>query len=319
MTDDGDLLGESGTRRRAYLDMDPGQDDVWALAAALGVLDVLGVTTVAGNHTVDNTYRNTVNVLGVFGRSDIPVRKGYAAPLWVPLVTAPEIHGQTGLDGYVFADRTWEVSPENAVQWLAAQILAQPHPVSVIATGPLTNIAALLMGHPSVKSHLSGITVMGGSLSGGNVTPYAEFNFYVDPDAADWVMGAGVPIKMVGLDVTRRATVTLTEVNRRLGASSQEAARMLVALFRFYARRNPDPHHPFPLHDVLAVAAEVQPDLFQWESTPLTVVRCDPVQRGQSVGIDDPTDRQPIDVAVGVDVVRFFEWFWEALRRSGLS
>ncbi|PSR21454.1 MAG: ribosylpyrimidine nucleosidase [Sulfobacillus acidophilus] len=302
----------------AYLDMDPGQDDVWALATALGVLQVLGVTTVAGNHTVDNTYRNAVNVLDVFGRNDIPVHRGCAAPLWHPLVTAPEIHGQTGLDGYAFPTREVTVADVHAVEWLASQLCSLSRSVSVIATGPLTNVAALLIGHPSVKPHLSGITVMGGSLSGGNVTPHAEFNFYVDPDAADWVMGSGVPIKMVGLDVTRQATVTRAEVEERLGSSSREAARMLVALFRFYARRHPDPHHPFPLHDVLAVAADVKPDLFEWRSIPLTVVRCDPVRRGQSAMIEEATDRQPVDVAVQIDVLRFFDWFWEALRLSGL-
>jgi inosine-uridine nucleoside N-ribohydrolase len=192
-----------------YLDMDPGHDDVWALAAALGCEEVMGVTVVAGNHTVENTYRNALNVLAVMGREDLPVRKGYAGPLWGSLVIADEIHGQTGLDGYDFAKRDVKPSDEHAVPWLAAQIQSQEVPVHVIATGPLTNIAALLIGYPSIKEKLRDITLMGGSLSGGNVSPYAEFNFYVDADAADWVLGSGIPVKMVGLDVTRQAQLTL--------------------------------------------------------------------------------------------------------------
>ncbi|WP_051351017.1 nucleoside hydrolase [Sulfobacillus thermosulfidooxidans] len=301
--------------KSVYLDMDPGHDDVLALLVALTAFHVKGVTTVAGNQTVDKTYRNARRVLDLAHYEAISVHQGYAHPLFRPLVTASHVHGSSGLDGYRFHPRTREDEIlDDAQMWLASEFLHEPDPITWIATGPLTNVAAFLMGNTHFIPHIERLAIMGGSLNKGNITPYAEFNFYVDPDAADWVLVSGIPIRLVGLDVTHKALLSPEALERFLTWGS-EVGTMLHDIFTFYFDHEPDAGPGgAPVHDVLAVAAVAHPEFFSWQPMNIRVERCHDVHRGQVIvvpgsGVDD----RGVEVAIDIDVDRFFSWMWEML------
>lgn len=293
------------------LDMDPGHDDALALLAALAVLEVAGITTVAGNQTVDKTTLNARRVLHLAGRSDIAVAAGADRPWFRSLVTAAEIHGVSGLDGYDFPQIS-AASANPGAQALIEGVIAQaPQGLDWIATGPLTNVASFLAGHPHWRPRIRQLAIMGGSLGRGNITKAAEFNIYVDPDAAQYVFQTGLPIRLVGLDVTHKALLAVADRERflRLRAPLGE---MLYALFGFYGGREKmnTGLKGVAIHDVLAVAALVEPELFSWHRTPLQVERCNQDERGAT----RPGGAGPaVDVAVDIDVAGFFAWLWGAL------
>ena len=292
------------------LDMDPGHDDALALLVALSCLPVRGVTTVAGNQIVEKTYLNTRRILDVAG-IHCEVVRGASKPLFRPLVVADRVHGDSGLDGYDFP----LIAPARSVDafsWLRQRIREEPK-VRWIATGPLTNIAVWLMGHPDLREKITDITVMGGALRGGNVTRYAEFNFYVDPDAAHYVLTSGVPVSLVGLDVTHKALLSSHEFYRfkELGTPVGE---MLYQLFAFFSQHEPNAGpEGTPVHDVLAVAALAQPHLFQWTPMALHVERCDDGHRGKMTVISNQGAVPGVNVATDIDVEGFFSWMWQQL------
>lgn len=296
-----------------YLDMDPGHDDALALLVALALMPVRGLTTVAGNQTGDKTYLNARRILFLANQLHLPVAPGYNRPLFRNLVTAAHVHGQSGLDGYEFP----EISPPDrsmdAMQFLEIAFAKEQEPVVWIATGPLTNVAAFLIGHPHLHQKISQIAFMGGSLSGGNITPYAEFNTYVDPDAAAYVVGCGIPITMVGLDVTHKALLAQKDLER-FRCLKPPIGEMLYRLFTFFAGHEPNAgDRGMPIHDVLAIAAIANPGVFTWEKISLHIERCDEKRRG-ATEIKRPGSGYPeIKVAVDIDVSGFFEWFWQSL------
>ncbi len=298
--------------RPVYLDMDPGHDDALALLAALRAVTVRGVTTVAGNQRGELTFLNARRVLRVAGRTEVAVRRGYDQPLLRRLVTAEQVHGASGLDGYHFQPEP-EPSPDDgmgAMEWLDHRLAAEPDPVDWVATGPLTNVAAFLLGHPHRKRQLKQITFMGGSLGAGNVTPYAEFNTYVDPEATALVLSSGLPVAMVGLDVTLKALLAHGDIDRFLRLPGEVGA-MLFGLFRFFGGHEPSANAGgMPVHDVLAVAAVAHPEFFRWQDVPLRVECRDPERRGAMTRVEGfPVTR----VAVEVDVKAFFDWLWRTL------
>ena len=296
-----------------YLDMDPGHDDALALLVALASLKVKGVTTVAGNQTVDKTSRNARRVLDLVHCENITVHQGAAKPLFRSLVTAPHVHGSSGLDGYHFRVPAREKDiPADAQQWLEREFSQDPDDICWIATGPLTNVAAFLIGRGEYIARIKQLIVMGGALNQGNITPYAEFNYYVDPDAAHWVMMQDIPTKVVGLDVTHQA---LLEPNAlaRFSALESEMGRMLHDLFAFYFKHEPNRRpQGVPVHDVLAVGAMVHPEFFSWQQAHLMVERCHETYRGQMT-VMPGTANPSTEVAVDVDTVRFFDWMWSML------
>lgn len=294
---------------RAVLDMDPGHDDALALLAALAVLEVTGVTTVAGNQTLDKTTLNAHRIVRAAERT-IPVAPGYSRPWLVPLVTAAHVHGDSGLDGYEFAPLSLPDPLENhAMSFLRAQFAAEPSdPLHWIATGPLTNVASFLAGYPELIERIASLTIMGGSLGAGNITAEAEFNIYVDPEAAQYVFDSVVPIRVVGLDVTQRALVTAEHLDRFLQLR-QPVGEMLYRLLSFYGQRETS-GGGFPIHDVLAVAALVEPRLFGWRTLSLAVRGRELASRGAT----RPRESGPvIEMAVAIDVKKFFDWLWKAL------
>ncbi|NMP22777.1 nucleoside hydrolase [Sulfobacillus harzensis] len=291
-----------------WLDMDPGHDDALALLAALATLPVRGLSTVAGNQTVDKTFLNARRVLHAAGR-EIPVAPGYDRPLFRPLVTAGEIHGASGLEGYTFSPLE-PVDAPHGLQLMADAFRESPEPIDIIATGPQTNVAAFLIGFPQWRSRIASVTFMGGSLNGGNVTPTAEFNIFVDPDAAHYVVQSGIPTRMVGLDVTHQALLHPGQLTRFL-TLRPPLGEMLYGLFSFFGRHEPNAGADgMPIHDVLSVAALIHPEFFRWMKTPLGVERQDGERLGQTI---PASSGPPIEVAVDIDTERFFAWLWQSL------
>ena len=205
------------------IDCDPGHDDAIAILLALGSpeIELLGITTVAGNQTLEKTTANAIRVLEAVGRTDIPVAAGAERPLVRERRVAAEVHGETGLDGPDLPPARGQPVPAHAVDFLAERILGGAEAVTLVPTGPLTNIALLLARHPDVQPRIERIVLMGGAIGLGNVTPAAEFNIWADPEAAQRVFSSGLDVTMVGLDVTHKALMGRDHAERlRAGGSA---------------------------------------------------------------------------------------------------
>ncbi|MFM4821817.1 pyrimidine-specific ribonucleoside hydrolase RihA [Aeromonas hydrophila] len=248
------------------LDCDPGHDDAIALILALASpeLKVLAVTTSAGNQTPDKTLNNALRILTLLGRDDIPVAAGAPKPLARELIIADNVHGESGLDGPKLPDPAFAPVAMTALELMAKCLRESPEPVTLVPTGPLTNIALLLAAHPGLKSKIARIVLMGGAAGPGNWTPAAEFNIYVDPQAADMVFKSGLPITMCGLDVTHEAQV-MDEDIERVRAITNPVAQCVAGLLDFFMIYHRDPKWGFagaPLHDPCTIAWLLAPALF---------------------------------------------------------
>lgn len=248
------------------LDCDPGHDDAIALILALASpeLKVLAVTTSAGNQTPDKTLNNALRILTLLGRDDIPVAAGAPKPLARELIIADNVHGESGLDGPKLPDPAFSPVAMTALELMAKCLRESPEPVTLVPTGPLTNIALLLAAHPELKQKIARIVLMGGAAGPGNWTPAAEFNIYVDPEAADMVFKSGLPITMCGLDVTHQAQV-MDEDIERVRAITNPVAQCVAGLLDFFMIYHRDPKWGFagaPLHDPCTIAWLLAPALF---------------------------------------------------------
>ena len=243
------------------LDCDPGHDDAIALLLALASpeLELLGVTTVAGNQTLEKTTANAIRVLDFVGRDDIPVAAGASAPLVREQRVAAHVHGETGLDGYDLPPPGRQPLQQHAADFLAGQIREREGAVTLVPTGPLTNIALLLALHPEARPER--IVLMGGATAEGNVTPAAEFNIWADPEAAARVFASGIDVTMIGLDVTHKALFTPAHGQRLEG----RAGGLVRALLQFYGEfhRRQYGWDGSPIHDAVAVAHVVRADLVE--------------------------------------------------------
>jgi inosine-uridine nucleoside N-ribohydrolase len=261
---------------RVLIDCDPGIDDAIALflAFASPELAIRGVSTVAGNVSVDQAFDNATRLCDLAGAApDLPILKGHRGPIG-RVVRHPDepVHGPGGIGGVTLAPSDRVPPRAHAVDWLAEQ-LADGGRTTVVALGPLTNIAALLHGHPEAAAGIEEIVLMGGAaFAPGNITPVAEFNFYADPEAARYVTEAGVPLRVVPLDATRKARLLPADLEP-FAASTTPAAvaahRMLEYLVRDRGTRRGLPGGA--VHDVVAVAAVLWPDLLEWEDAHVTV------------------------------------------------
>ncbi|MDD9208467.1 pyrimidine-specific ribonucleoside hydrolase RihA [Aeromonas dhakensis] len=248
------------------LDCDPGHDDAIALILALASpeLKVLAVTTSAGNQTPDKTLNNALRILTLLGRDDISVAAGAPKPLARELIIADNVHGESGLDGPKLPDPAFAPVAMTALELMASCLRESPEPVTLVPTGPLTNIALLLAAHPELKSKIARIVLMGGAAGAGNWTPAAEFNIYVDPEAADMVFKSGLPITMCGLDVTHQAQV-MDEDIERVRTITNPVAQCVAGLLDFFMIYHRDPKWGFagaPLHDPCTIAWLLAPALF---------------------------------------------------------
>ncbi|MCC0089207.1 pyrimidine-specific ribonucleoside hydrolase RihA [Aeromonas veronii] len=248
------------------LDCDPGHDDAIALILALASpeLKVLAVTTSAGNQTPDKTLNNALRILTLLGRDDIPVAAGAPKPLARELIIADNVHGESGLDGPKLPDPAFAPQAMAGLELMAKCLRESLEPVTLVPTGPLTNIALLLAAHPELKPKIARIVLMGGTAGAGNWTPAAEFNIYVDPEAADMVFKSGIPITMCGLDVTHEAQV-MDEDIERVRAITNPVAQCVAGLLDFFMIYHRDPKWGFagaPLHDPCTIAWLLAPELF---------------------------------------------------------
>jgi inosine-uridine nucleoside N-ribohydrolase len=243
------------------LDCDPGHDDAIALLLALASpeLELLGVTTVAGNQTLAKTTANAIRILDFVGRDDIPVAAGAPAPLVREPYVAAYVHGETGLDGYDLPPPGREPLQQHAVDFLAEQIRMRDGAVTLVPTGPLTNVALLLVLHPDARPDR--IVLMGGAIAEGNVTPAAEFNIWADPEAAARVFASGIDVTMVGLDVTHKALFTRAHEGRLEGRTGE----LVRGLLQFYGEFHQREYgwEGSPIHDAVAVAHVARPDLVE--------------------------------------------------------
>lgn len=290
------------------IDCDPGHDDAIAilLALASSEVELRAVTTVAGNQTLDKTTRNALVVLELAGRTDIPVAAGADAPLRRPLRTAAHVHGETGLDGPVLPEPSARSLDVHAADLLAETI--EPG-VVLVPTGPLTNVALLLERHPDVRDRLDAIVWMGGAIGEGNVTPAAEFNAFVDPEAAAAVLASGIPVTMIGLDVTHKALFTRGHAERLRGAG--RAGRFVAELSDFFQRFH-ERSYGFdgsPIHDALAVAHVIDPTLVTTRRANVEVETASQLCDGRTVVDLRGVTGRPANAEVGVDVdaERFLE------------
>ena len=290
--------------RRIILDCDPGHDDAMAILLAHGTPEVslAAITTVAGNHPLALTTLNALRVCTLAGIHDVLVAAGCAAPLVRPLFTAEDIHGKGGLEGHEWGEPSVRPVPEHAVDVIVDIVMSAPGEITLVPIGPLTNIAMAVRKEPRIAERVREVVLMGGSFTGGNVTPAAEFNVYVDPEAAAIVFGAGWPLTMLGLEVTRKAAAD-EEVFRRVSALDSPVARAVVGMLRFYQRQQMSAvgvSAP-PVHDPCAIAQVARPELIPCReahveieldgrlTTGMTVVdfrRRGGVKANASVGVD---------------------------------
>ena len=248
------------------LDCDPGHDDAIALILALASpeLKVLAVTTSAGNQTPDKTLNNALRILTLLGRDDIPVAAGAPKRLARELIIADNVHGESGLDGPTLPDPAFAPQAMTGLELMAKCLRESPEPVTLVPTGPLTNIALLLAAHPELKSKIGRIVLMGGAAGAGNWTPAAEFNIYVDPEAAEIVFQSGIPVVMAGLDVTHRAQIMADDIERfrSVGNTVATTVAELLDFFMEYHKAEKWGFHGAPLHDPCTIAWLLKPEMF---------------------------------------------------------
>ena len=274
--------------RKIIIDTDPGQDDALAILLALASpeLDVLGITAVAGNVPLDLTKTNARKICELAGRPDVKVFAGADRPLMRALVTAENVHGKTGLDGPDLPEPAMPLQEQHAVDFIIQTLLTQESgTVTLCPLGPLTNIAQALIRAPQIATRIREIVLMGGGFfEGGNITPTAEFNIYVDPQAAHIVLTSGVPIVMLPLDVTHKALTSARRIERframgtRSGAASAE-------LLEFFERFDEEKYGSDggPLHDPNVIAYLLKPDLYKGRHCNVVVETASDLTLGMTV------------------------------------
>jgi len=307
-----------------WLDCDPGHDDAFAiiLAAHNPKLRLLGISTVAGNQTVEKTTINALHILDIIGMEHIDVVSGQAYPLVKKVQICPEIHGNTGLDSkstITFPSLKKGPLKKKAVLHMFDVISQNPKQVTVIATGCLTNIAILLTLFPEVKTNIERIVIMGGAIGMGNMTPDAEFNILQDPEAAKIIFEAGMDLTMVPLEVTHTALVT-PEVQIRIEKMKTKFSTLLIDLLNFFSTTYRDVfgfEYP-PLHDPVAVFYCIQPTMFKTKLMRVDIEVSSLLTSGRTVcDIYNMKKMEPnVNVALGVEITKFWDTLIEALESA---
>ena len=312
----------------AIIDCDPGHDDAMAILLGARTMDVKGITTVHGNVPLSLTTLNARKVVAFAGLNGVPIAAGMDRPLVREAIHAPEVHGQSGLDGPELPEPAVAIVDEHAVEFIK-RTAAEVDDLHLVPVGPLTNVAAALRRYPQLAERIAQISLMGGSLTFGNSTPAAEFNIWADPDAAHVVFTSGIPIKMIGLNVTRQvgATPERRAQVRRIG---NETARIVAELLDFYSERLKKLFglKGGSMHDPLAVAALIDSDILRFEPMHVSIelrgehtygmTLCDYRHHepsdieagGNGILRGEPANAE---VAIGVNDDRFWELFLDVL------
>src|ERR1700690_548289 len=298
--------GPNGGSQKVILDTDPGVDDAFALLLAMrsSELNVVAVTAVAGNVPLSVTLPNALRLVEIADRPDIPVGGGASSPLIRKLVTAAYAHGNNGLAGVEFPPARLQPVKEPAADLICRLVRENAKNICIVGIGPLTNIALALRQDPEIVSMVSSIVLMGGSLSGGNVTPAAEFNFYVDPEAALIVFHSGIPLTMVGLDVTRKVQLReehVVALEAGKNPSSQAAGRIMRSTMERF-RKTGFPGGP-TMHDPLALASMIDPEVVTLQDFFVDIETSGEITAGESVGYRRTPIRKsaPLDSGVGAE------------------
>lgn len=311
------------TTRPVLLDCDPGHDDAVAILLALGSpsIRLLGLTTCFGNCSVEDGTRNALAVLALAGRDDVPVAQGAAGPMRGEISLGNYVHGVSGLDGPTLPDPLSEPVAESAGELMARVLRETEEPVTVVVTGPMTNLGLLLTSEPDLAQNIAEVIFMGGSTERGNHTPTAEFNTYADPEALDVVLRSGLPIKMVGLNLTHQALAT-PEVVSQMQAMDHPVGQTCAAWMGFFGdsyERIWEFDSP-PVHDPCTIAALVDPDVIQWREAFVAVELEGRWTRGTTV-VDlferYPDERPNAQVALRLDADRYWRLVLAAVDSLG--
>lgn len=310
------------SKKKIIFDCDPGHDDALAILMALASpnIEVLAITTSAGNSLPVKTYNNARKLLALANREDIPLAMGAQKPLMRDLIIADDVHGESGLDGADLPKPTVD-SLKKSANDLMYEILSQEKNVSIVVTGPLTNIAILLLSKPEIKEKIDLISFMGGACFGGNYSPQAEFNIFVDPEAAKIVLQSGIPIYMFGLDVTMKAQLYNKDIEY-ISSINNNVSRIISDLMRFFIKTTTypfwaDENHEegAHLHDPCAIAYLIDPTLFEVYEMYVDVDTNDGVSCGSTVvDYDNIYNKNPnANVAFNLDLERFKELIYKCL------
>jgi ribosylpyrimidine nucleosidase len=306
-------------RRKIILDCDPGHDDAVAilLAGNNPMFDLLGITVESGNQTLAKTGRNALNLVQ-FLKLDVPVCLGVSEPIIKEVEVCDAIHGESGLDGYEFPPLEIDFDERNAIRFIISSVLRSDEKVTIVTTGPMTNLALALKLEPKIKNNIEEIVLMGGSYQNGNVTPAAEFNIFCDPEAAYIVFNSGLKVTMVGLDVTRKVLV-LPSIVDRMEKVGNHVSDMFTKLMKVF---NENQKRVFgfegsPLHDPVTIAYLIDPSLLTIKQVNCRI----DIAHGDSYGRTncDMFDYLKLPkntyVAEDIDVEKFWDIIEEALRR----
>lgn len=300
------------------LDGDPGHDDAmaWMIAAASPMLDIKAVTSVCGNQTIDKTTYNAMRICTLLG-IHCPIAKGRPTPMVAPIMTAGNVHGESGLDGPKLPEPTMELEPIGAVELMAQVLRDSLKPVQIIATGPQTNVATLLVTYPELKEKIRGISLMGGGIAYGNWSSAAEFNILVDPEAAKIEFESGVPIIMSGLDVTEKALIYPEDFERVRAVGNPVALIVAEWLEYFYRFHKEHGYAGAPVHDAVAVTALIRPELLQMRPMHVEIETKGEYCRGMTVGDLRGLSQQPHNVTVCMDIDRdgFADFLVESVQK----
>lgn len=308
---------------KIILDCDPGHDDAIAMMLAWGspAIELVGVTTVAGNQTIEKVTRNALAVARVAGITGVPFARGAARPLERQPRFAPTIHGESGMDGPELPEPSIELDPREAVDFIIETVLAaEPGTITLVPTGALTNIALAVRKEPRIVPLVKEVVLMGGGVHEGNWSAVAEFNIIVDPEAASIVFAAGWPVTMVGLDVTHKALAT-PAVAQSIAEIGTAPARFVGELLEFFGHtyRDVQGFDSPPVHDPVAVAYVIDRTVLETRRAPLDVELTGTLTLGMTVA--DLRSPAPADcvtsVALGIDADRFWELVTDAIRRLG--
>lgn len=275
------------TPEKIILDCDPGHDDALALTMAVASTQIklLGVTTSAGNQTLDKTLNNALRMLTLLGATDVPVAGGNHRPLMRDLKIADYVHGETGLDGADLPEPTFEPVDQSAVELIADILHSQIEPITLVVTGPMTNIALFLRIHPELKNKIKQIVFMGGAAGQGNVHPTTEFNMAVDPEAAKIVVNEGIPLVMAGLNVTLKAQICSDDLERMRKINNQ-VAQAITGQMEFYGKWYGQDEFGLagtPVHDPCTIAYLLKPAIFETHTAYLDVETQGQLTAGETI------------------------------------
>ena len=304
-------------KTKIILDCDPGHDDAVAiiLAGLSSKIDLLGITVAAGNQTIEKTSMNALNVARFIGL-DVPIAIGCQDPMVVPRVICSEVHGESGLDGYTFPNYPKDFDKRHACQFIIDTVMNNDD-VTVVTCGPMTNLAIAMKLEPNIIKRIKQVVLMGGSTDNGNTSPAAEFNIMCDAEAAHVVFTSGIPIKMIGLNVTRKVLVK-QEVIDRISTINNKVSDMFVKLMKVF---NENQRRTFgieaaPLHDPITVVSLIDEDVVKFEKMNVEI----DINHGSSYGrtncdvFDYLHKVKNVDVAMDIDIDKYWDIIYNAIK-----